>query len=481
LPRSTPLPRAAAPRSVLRTAAILLACLAASAVAPAAGDEGRERPRSGGRLIWVGSEQLDLLGDLWTELPFALGGAEGFRFSVDTRLAIEKSRSDFAFQVRDLQYAIEVGRGFRSSRGGLEIFPFAGQQGKEAVDADGRAWVRYAGVAFASADFRSFDSPGGVRVRWRLAAGPTLGDHEVRADAVVRGQGRLLLGRRFEVEVGVDALVDGWHLDAEVAGGPRFSLPAGQDRRASLFLHYLRGSNPLLLQDDFWMLGFAYEEGESTLPWTGEPPEIDGTLTAGGGDGRAFGRLLLRMLSPSFAGGTRAVFQVDANVLTADDTDELYYNYHAGIEHPLGGWFGGAYFFHRSNHQLSEVGDRITALNVVEIGLESPGWTRPGARAGKGWALFEAFARVGYLVDSSFGEDPLWHARGGFRWSAPVRAGRPQPFVLADGEAGDVARATYALGLALSRASEVRVEYLRDDQYFGQDRTAVLLNGIVGF
>jgi len=150
--------------------------------------------------------------------------------------------------------------------------------------------------------------------------------------------------------------------------------------------------------------------------------------------------------------------------------------YHLGLERPLQQNIAGFYFYHRSNHQLDHSNDRITSINVVEGGIETEGWHDEGDRhALERWGRLDARARLGYLLDSTFGEQRRWHVRGGLRWRLPLGIGRVRPFVAVEAEAGDVERQSYALGASLCDTLSVRVEYRHDEQYFANDRTALLL------
>jgi hypothetical protein len=51
------------------------------------------------------------------------------------------------------------------------------------------------------------------------------------------------------------------------------------------------------------------------------------------------------------------------------------------------------------------------------------------------------------------------------------------PFLLLIVEEGDVGRRSYAAGLLSARGLGLRLEYRDDEQYFGRDRTALLLIG----
>jgi hypothetical protein len=84
-------------------------------------------------------------------------------------------------------------------------------------------------------------------------------------------------------------------------------------------------------------------------------------------------------------------------------------------------------------------------------------------------------------MDSSFGESRRWHIRGGLRWLMPLAAGAFRPFIQLEAEEGDVGRRSYALGSSLGEAFSARLEYRDDEQYFGSDRTALLLLLAWGF
>jgi len=436
------------------------------------------------------------VGDVWADLPLVSGPRDALFLAVDTRVTIEKTTSDFAFQLGHLEYELELG--WRSRRGWTGRRPFylyAAQRGQDGVDRAGKAWVRYLGAGLESRGFRRRiagpncpldDCPWSRRLEWRVMGGPVVEEQEVSADGVLRGEARYWFTRAkksfpavgFDLEV--DGLLDGSRFNADVEGGPRISLPVAGGRSASFFLHYLHSRNPLGLEEDAFMLGFAYEEGLGDgLP---TPPEVDGKVGFGGGEGRLSGEFLLRVLSPTFAGRTRVTFLLDSNILTGDDTDELYYLYHLGVERPVAGrTVAGIYLHHRSNHQLATPGTRITSINVLEAGVETDDWYRVGRGERGGRRAIAGSARVGFLLESSFGEDTFWHARGGLRWTILPRRKGPSPFVLVELEAGDVGREKFAIGLALARQLDVQLEYRNDDQYFGRDRTAYLVSAYYGF
>ncbi len=441
---------------------VALCAVNAAATEPAA--------TAGGRAAWVGGGELDLVGDLWADLAFPLGSGSDLYFAVDSRTTIRKTLSDFAFEVRDLEYGLELGWRVRpAALGGDVLLAWAGQRGREFVDADGQPFVRYVAAGYESA---------GARFGGLLAAGPVIEDREVEADAVVFGEARgRLFGAGFAgawvgFDVELDSLVRGDDLLADVAAGPRLALLVTDGLVASLFVHYQRSRNPLGLLDDAWLFGFSYEE-EPRAEDPAVPPDIDGLLAFGSGAGRLSGELLLRFLSPPFLDGTRGVVLVDGNILTADDTGDLYYLYHVGIEHPTDGWLYGAWFYHRSNHQLAEPNRSVTSLNVIEAGIESAERYGAARRRGPG-ITFDGWLRLGYLLDSSFGEDERAHARGGVRLALPWGGARLVPYALAAGEAGDVLNAKLGLGTTVGRQLEIEVEFRSDDQLFARDSRVLL-------
>jgi len=461
--------------------AILLGLLALAAGAPSAGAE-QVPAIAGGRLSWVIGDELDLVGDLWAEIAIPGAGGESF-FAIDSRTAIDKASSDLAFEVRDLEYALDFGWRRRSAAlGGLVAGGFVGQRGKEFADADGQPFVRYLGAGLASRpDPDRALAAGGRSVGWELALGPVLDEREVAAEAVVSGRARGLIGGRgagagrLELRLEVAGLVHGGRFLADVEAGPGIAFGVGAGRSASLFAHYLRSRDPLSLLADGWLVGFAYEEqpGASRGPGTGRAPDIDGRIAAGGGEGRWLGQVLLRFLSPPFLRGVRGVIVVDGNILTADDTGDLYYLYHAGLERELAGLVAGGYFYHRSNHELAEVNERVTSLNVLEAGIESRQWQALPSRDGSG--AFDARVRVGHLLDSSFGRNRRWHVRGGVRVRVPGGARPLIPYLAAEAERGDVQNDAFALGLVLADRTALQLERRTDDQLMSRDRSATLL------
>ena len=446
----------------------------------------RERPVAGGTLAWISTGELDLIGDMRAELPHPVGRGRSFFFSLEARTSVEHASALDTFLVRDLDYALDLGlRSRRAGTGGRPLSLFVGQSGTEQADANGQPWVRYVGAGIESRGFRSL----GRGLQWKVQAGPVLDKREVQADGIVRADVQLnprardsFLASHLGFDLEVSGLVDGGSFRADWRGGPNLQFGVAGGRRFSFFAHYLESDNPLGIGSSGVLLGIDYSEGDDGRPVTISPPDIDGIVGAGGGDGRVAGRFKLRFLSPLFARDARGVVVVDAHLLTAEDTGELFYVYYLGIEREIGRRLAGAYLYHRSNHALAEPNDTITSINVLELGLETDAWDRPGRRRpSSSWGLLDYRARPGLLVNSTFGERRRWHFRGGLRWTLPGAVLHGLPFLLIEVEEGDVGRRLYAAGLAPWPRVEFRLQYMNDEQYLGIDRTAVLLTSLVGF
>jgi hypothetical protein len=149
----------------------------------------------------------------------------------------------------------------------------------------------------------------------------------------------------------------------------------------------------------------------------------------------------------------------------------LYYLYHAGVEKSLENTplSAGGYFYHRSNHLVASPNDTVTSINVLEAGLETGRYGRLREESGLDWRL-----RAGYLLDSSFGEDEQWHVRGGIRYLLHTGS-RWALFLEAEGEAGDVNRSIGRIGVRHDSGPGFHLEYLDEDQFFGADKTAWLM------
>ncbi len=448
-------------RRINHTALLILIVLAFSGQASAA-----EPVRAEGTLVWVFSDELDLVGNINVEIPFRIGDSSSLYFAIDTTTAIEGTTTDFTFIVRDVLYRADLG---------TRIGPwslFAGQTGRVLVDQPGHTNIRYFGGGWETEGLRR-PVPGRT---WDLGvdAGIVLEDQRIDTDGFTRGRFAWRQPwRKFRVgfDLSVDGLLSSSDFDADFRGGPRigFVLPGG--RYADLFLHYLDGNNPLGLGLSGVLAGIDLLEAPTfgMEPVSGSSGDIDGTVALGGGDSRTFGRLRIRVVSPAVAEDWRGLIEVDGNVLRGDDSDELYYLYHAGVEKRWRKLWAGGYFYHRSNHLAATVNDTVTSINVLEGGLETDHYGRTRKRSGLDWRF-----RTGYLLDSAFGEEERWHIRGGIRylWRS---GGHWAPFLEAEGEAGDVNRTIVRAGVLHDSGPGFHLEFLDEEQFFGADNTAWLL------
>ena len=78
------------------------------------------------------------------------------------------------------------------------------------------------------------------------------------------------------------------------------------------------------------------------------------------------------------------------------------------------------------------------------------------------------------MLDSSFGEDERWHVRGGIRYLFHT-GGHWSLFLEGEGEAGDVGRTVARAGVLHDSGPGFHLEYLDEDQFFGPDNTAWLV------
>lgn len=449
----------------MKPAGFWLTLLLVAATGAASADE---PVRAEGTLVWVFSDELDFIGDINVEVPFRIGQGSELYGAIDTTTAIEQTESDFTFIVRDVLYRADLGARFG------RWTMFAGQRGRTVVDAPGHAIIRYFGGGWETAGLRR---PATGR-NWDLGfdAGVVLDDQRIDADGFVRGRVAWRKPwRRFRIgfDLTVDGLLDSGAFDADYRGGPRigFVLPGG--RYADLFVHYLDGNHPLGLELSGILAGLDLLEAPAgdRNPVRGNGGEVDGLAALGGGDDRTFGRLRMQVASPSFAGSWRVLIEVDGNVLRGAGNDELYYLYHAGVERSLSKrpLSAGGFFYHRSNHLAATANDTVTSINVLEAGLETDRYGRLRDDSGLDWRV-----RAGYLLDSSFGADERWHVRGGIRYLFHT-GGHWSWFLEGEGEAGDVSRTVARAGVLHDSGPGIHLEYLDEDQFFGADKTAWLV------
>jgi hypothetical protein len=344
------------------------------------------------------------------------------------------------------------------------------------VDADGSAFVRY--VA-AGAESRV---PSGRGLYWNGILGGVLDDHGVSADAMARGvlrwdvYGTATGWDGLGIDLEVNGLFAGGTFDADIELGPHYAFTFSGHDRLTLFAHYLDSDNPLGLGVSGVLVGFEYSDGPGGPASRLQPPAVHGRVAVGAGGDRTAGRLALNFEFPPFGDAGWLAAEFDVNALGGDDTDELYYFYRLGYEWEMWGMATGAYFYHRSNHQISDANPEVTSINVLEFGVETPSWRGPVNGPGRSrWGRLDWIAHGGAFLSSSFGEERRWWIRGGGRWTLPLNAGRFVPLIEAEIEQGDVVRYTVAAGVAGPWGTVLQVKYLEDDQFFGDDSSAFLV------
>lgn len=432
---------------------------------------GWQETRGAAAIYWFSGDELDYIGRMEATLPWVNKNGHRFEGKLSATTNIEGTASDLTLLVRDLDYRIRLGWSPPyANRLSLEL----GQWGRERVDDYGQPALRWAGAGWTSAGARDFRNGAWLSVR----GGVVLDDRELDADAVLFLQTgwRMKGGLFFDLKM--DAMSDSSHRESDGQVGIGYGWQMGQGRRFAAVLRRIWSDTALGLGEDGWLIGL--EVGETLrgeIDDLAAGPQIWGETAWGIGDDSALGRLQLGVRSPAFTdGGWMAVLFVDANVLTADETNDLYYFYHLGVEKQVHERYRmGAWLYHRSNHRLAHPGDTITSLNTIETGIESQSWQRAGIPDRQ----FTFRARLGLIVNSSFGDryDPV--ARGGAMWRF-LETGRA-PFVRLEGELGTVDRVTAAAGISFDRRWELRIEYRRDDQWFREDPDVWALVAGTGF
>ncbi len=423
-----------------------------------------------GSIAWVADDDAELLGQLEARLPFPLSARSRLFLDISTQSVLSEGVGDFTFAVDRLNYVANFGADLRLS--GRRVSFFAGQQGQERVDTEGSGYVRYVGAGTRSLDDR------GEGLYWSVDFGVVIAERAVTADAWLRAALRYDPGawKGFGLDFESDGLIDGGSLDADVRLGPHYLWKFAQRYQIAVYAHYMRSRNPLGVGFDSALVGLDITQ----LP-TGEgsrisPPDISGVVALGGGGGRAAARLALFFALPVFWGGWFEI-DVDTNVLTGEDVDNLYYLYNIGYERPVASFIGGVYFYHRSNHVI-DADARVRSINVIDVGIETEGFSKLAVDTPTGgWGRLDGGVRLGGFLSSSFGDTPDWHALGLMRWVAPWRWGPLRPLVAIELAGGGVERRSVAVGVEGALGLGLDLQYVQDDQWFGADDTAVLLTG----
>jgi hypothetical protein len=236
-----------------------------------------------GALAWIFSDDLDLIGSMSAEVPFADAG--GWRVYAGARAdtAIAKA-SDFTFQVEAVSYTAGFGarRRLAPGHGAIEFSVF--ERGRQNVDAPGRARVRAAGTAWSSDGWDDGFGPAGFS--GRVAVGAVFEEDGV--DGVATSEGGVRWIRRFGrsqaqafgFDLTWDALL-GDDSGVDLLAGPRLDFDLGGGRRFGLYARYLESGNPLGLDADGLLVGFDFGQGVLTSGGRPTPPELAGLVAAG--------------------------------------------------------------------------------------------------------------------------------------------------------------------------------------------------------
>lgn len=467
-----------------------------------------DRLAAGASLGYFTADKARFLSEMHFDFPFIVLQQQSIyvrgSFETSTVKTDAPLRAD-SFQAQDIEYLVEAGaRDYLNNR--LAIAAFLGQQGRrqldgqEAPDLDrpDSISLRYLGIGFESA---GFPKPGKDRFEWRLAAGGVLHPDGVDGDWVLRGAFLWDIWRFRTSSIGIDgsfdSLFDNLSGQTEYRVGPRWTFPLPNGVRATLFAEWIRGNNPLLLDDlQGWNFGFRYTEGAYAGPHTQILPDVTGVLSLGRGGERGFGRLDLELASPEFhlfSLPTHVHANLDANVVGGTGVDNLYYVATAGVESSLSSRFViGPQIYHRSNHTLGGDPNRPTTLNIVQIGARTNGWEYadrlPGAlmpETGGGWlGRVEGSLVPGLVTNSAFTDASSWDIQAGVRVDLLPRDRPIVPFVRVFGEWGgvdQVDRRELSGGFTTRQNLVIEVRYRRDSQYFGEDDSDVFLAGSLFF
>lgn len=421
-------------------------------------------PQVEARIAWMFSSPLDLVGNVDVELPLRSSEATTVEAVVRTETVIARA-SGLTFEVRQLDYDLELRATLdRAHRWSLRL----GQRGLERVDADGQPYVRYLGLALTAPQTGWWERQrltGGIGAAW------IFDDRELRAalrlfgdfswsNSAQRPRGWALDGR-------VDLLAGAGSTTLDWSFGPRYRLPWGERGNVGLFARWVHGGTPIGLRSSGLQTGLVFAglagRGRSNAPAS----EFRGALGVGGGDdGRRLARVALIVIAPPIFGDLQATIGLDANVLTARDTGDLFYFLTVGARKPLRGGAAVLQLYHRSDHQLAERGT-VRSFNALEIGAQTAGWESAlGTMRPVEAALFG-----GLLLDSDFGEDRRASLRGGLRLTAPRAWSRLHPYVAVDTEISDAGRYELACGLQHERGFDLRLARRRDSQWFSRDRS----------
>ncbi len=436
-------------------------------------------------------DDLDLIGSFHFDFPFIVKNEKSAYFNL--HLSNSLSREDgYHFRVFDTDYQITVGARDYFTRK-LIISAFVSQQGTEKVDAEGSPYIRFIGFSVESNDYRTNKADRGLY--WYSEIGAIFKKKEVEGEIAFKADLRwnylAMSNITYGLDFKIDSLIDDFSPSNDWFLGPRISFCPHCSISPSVFLYYINSNNPFGVADDGFILGFDYRDKMETNGFKRILPEINGNISAGAGEGREEFSFALKLRSPSFSSrnSLQAILDAEQNMLTASDTGELYYFITGGLEYTWRDLVHGAYFNHRSNHQLAEPNDRITSRNILELGSSTKGWDRKNISDGyriklgtmKNSILFNFILRGGYLIDSTFDKKRHWNIQSGARFDLPFNGTRFSPFLSAFWEGGEVNRKEMNIGVRTPLDFDLALVYREDEQFFGKDQNLYILEATLFF
>ncbi len=442
--------------------------------------------RSGASLGYLFSDDINIIGLIQVDFPFLFKSEKSAYMNLLLTNTVSKVENDISFKVRDLDYRITIGaRDYLTRK--LIVSAFLSQQGVEKVDSGGSPFIRYVGFSMESEDYRDAQAERGTS--WYGEIGAIFKNRDVSGEMTFKGDVRFnyLSTERltYGLDFSIDSLINDFNTSNDWKLGPRITFCNGCSSAPSAFIYYMNNKNPLGFGDDGFFVGVDYREKAYDGSYKIILPDIEGTLSAGAGQGREESRCSLRLRTPSFGESLdlRITFDIDTFILTGDDTGNLYYFLAGGLEREWKSVLQGAYFFHRSNHQLAEPSDRINSVNIIEVGVSSKGWESKSIMDGHtigigtldGRAVLNFLARAGFLINSTFGEERRWNLKGGLRIDFPIDKSGFTPFLSAFWEGGDASRKEFTAGFRTPLDIDLAFQYKKDEQYYGADDDAFLI------
>lgn len=445
----------------------------------------------GANLGYLFGDDLNLIGSAQFDFPFIVKNEKSTYINLHLSSSLLR-KEGASFKVYDTDYQITLGARDYFTRK-IIISAFMSQQGTERADAEGSPYIRFIGFSMESSDYRKYKADQGLY--WYSEIGAIFKKREVEAEITFKADLRwnyLVTDRAsYGLDFKIDSLIDDFNTSNDWFLGPRISFCSDCPISPSIFLYYINSNNPLGIGEDGFILGFDYRDKKKSNGFKKILPEINGNLSAGVGEGREDFHFGLKFRSPNLSSqkSMQVVFEFDQHMLTASETGDLYYFLFGGLEFLWIDLVPGAYFYHRSNHQLGEPNDHITSRNVFEVGISTKGWDRKNISDGcrihvgfqKNPALFNFLLRGGYLISSKFGETRRWNIQSGARFDFPFEENRYSAFFSAFWEGGEVSRKEFHLGIRTPLDLDLSIVYKKDEQYFAKDKDLFLLEATLLF